>query len=146
MKICLITTIFISLNLFISCSSGNITNEAVLNGFWITDETPAEYNYDDVMYSALSFKIDSFFLEVGRIRYDNAPGNPFRAKGIYQINGEYLILKGIVRHESTNKFREGYSQTFEYRFSGNILIIQSVNNRYSPRFTLRKMSKNPKTF
>lgn len=140
------TIIFASIYFFNSCTSGKITNEAVLDGFWITEEGRSGEIYFDVMYSALSFKNDSFFLEVGRVRDKNNSHNPFRAKGIYQIEEEYLVLKGSVKYESGNKYNEGYSQTFEYSFSENILIIQSLNNRHIQRFVLKKMSNSPKTF
>ncbi len=145
MKAYLIIFTFLSMNFLVSCSSSKITNDNVLNGFWLTEERFGGIDFH-ITYYALSFKIDSFFLEVGELRQADHSKNPLRAKGVYEIAGEFLTLKGSVKYESNNSYKEGYSEIFEYLFSGNSLMIQSLNNRYSNRFILKKMSNTPKTF
>ncbi|MDZ4713012.1 MAG: hypothetical protein SGI89_11900 [bacterium] len=120
--------------LLISCSSGT-TSMSQLQGAWVSRFDDQYYNRN--LYYQFEFVKDSFFVEIG-VLSDNTTVNyePYKAKGVYRITKDKIVMTGIAKPEGSTQYRTDYRESFEYIYDENYLTLYSEKNRNLPYYQM----------
>ena len=96
--------------------SENIIRKDLL-GTWINQLQSAGEIGAGKKYYQFIFENDSFFVEIGEIDADtDLSYEPFRAKGLYKIKGDVIVMKGVAKAEGFKKYNVNFEEKFDRYF------------------------------
>jgi len=106
-----------------------------LQGAWVSRFDDQYYNRN--LYYQFEFVKDSFFVEIG-VLSDNTTVNyePYKAKGVYRITKDKIVMTGIAKPEGSTQYRTDYRESFEYIYDENYLTLYSEKNRNLPYYQM----------